>query len=192
VLYRITRRQAAGAIGVTALLMLYPRAPMKLIVGSDIVHAVPMTLLAGMGHSWLGSVDWPVLAWLLSGSIPGIILGSYLSAHIPDAVLRPMLVEPTFHSSSHGFRPTRGAHTAIAEAKGYLEAGYQTVVDFDLAKFFDHVHHQRLLARVAGWCFRRTDRGVGERSVLRQASRRHKGRNRARMQRAGYNSNGNH
>ena len=63
-------------------------------------------------------------------------------------ILEPIF-EPTFHTSSHGFRPNRGAHTAIAEAKGYLEAGYQTVVDFDLAKFFDHVHHQRLLARIA-------------------------------------------
>ncbi|MDT5391654.1 MAG: RNA-directed polymerase, partial [Mycobacterium sp.] len=63
-------------------------------------------------------------------------------------VLEPIF-EPTFHPSSHGFRPNRGAHTAIAEAKGYLEAGYQTVVDFDLAKFFDRVHHHRLLARIA-------------------------------------------
>jgi hypothetical protein len=81
----------AGALGVTALLMLYPRVPMKLIVGSDIAHAVPLTLVAGIGHWWLGSVDWPMLASLLSGSIPGIVLGSYLSAHIPDAVLRPLL-----------------------------------------------------------------------------------------------------
>jgi uncharacterized protein len=81
----------AGAMGVTALLMLYPRVPMKLIVGSDIAHAVPLTLVAGIGHWWLGSVDWPMLTSLLSGSIPGIILGSYLSAHIPDGVLRPML-----------------------------------------------------------------------------------------------------
>jgi RNA-directed DNA polymerase len=57
--------------------------------------------------------------------------------------------EPTFHASSHGFRPKRGAHTAIAEATGYLEDGYQTVVDLDLASFFDRVHHQRLLARIA-------------------------------------------
>jgi RNA-directed DNA polymerase len=57
--------------------------------------------------------------------------------------------EPHFHPSSHGFRPNRGAHTAIAEATGYLKAGYQTVVDLDLAKFFDRVHHQRLLARIA-------------------------------------------
>jgi len=71
--------------------MLYPRTPMAVIVGSDIAHAVPLTLIAGAGHWWLGSVDWPLLASLLTGSIPGIILGSYLSAHIPDAVLRPIL-----------------------------------------------------------------------------------------------------
>jgi hypothetical protein len=81
----------AGAIGVTVLLMLYPRTPMAVIVGSDIAHAVPLTLVAGIGHWWLGSVDWPLLASLLSGSIPGIVLGSYLSAHIPDSVLRPIL-----------------------------------------------------------------------------------------------------
>ncbi len=81
----------AGALGVTALLMLYPRVPMAVIVGSDIAHAVPLTLVAGLGHWWLGSVDWPMLASLLSGSIPGIVLGSYLSAHVPDAVLRPIL-----------------------------------------------------------------------------------------------------
>jgi RNA-directed DNA polymerase len=63
-------------------------------------------------------------------------------------ILEPIF-EPTFHPSSHGFRPNRGAHTAIAEAKGHLAAGYRTVVDLDLAKFFDRVHHQRLLARIA-------------------------------------------
>jgi uncharacterized membrane protein YfcA len=81
----------AGALGVTALLLLYPRVPMAVIVGSDIAHAVPLTLVAGIGHWWLGSVDLPLLTSLLSGSIPGIILGSYLSAHIPDRVLRPLL-----------------------------------------------------------------------------------------------------
>jgi uncharacterized membrane protein YfcA len=81
----------AGALGVTALLILYPRVPMAVIVGSDIAHAVPLTLVAGLGHWWLGSVDWPLLTSLLSGSIPGIVLGSYLSAHIPDGVLRPIL-----------------------------------------------------------------------------------------------------
>ena len=81
----------AGALGVTALLLLYPRVPMAIIVGSDIAHAVPLTLVAGVGHWWWGSVDWLLLTSLLSGSIPGIILGSYLSAHVPDTVLRPIL-----------------------------------------------------------------------------------------------------
>lgn len=56
--------------------------------------------------------------------------------------------ERKFHDSSHGFRPERSCHTAIAEAKGYIEAGYKWVVDLDLEKFFDRVHHQRLLARL--------------------------------------------
>ncbi len=56
--------------------------------------------------------------------------------------------EPTFHASSHGFRPGRSCHTAITEAKQYLEDGYEWVVDLDLEKFFDRVHHQRLLARL--------------------------------------------
>jgi uncharacterized membrane protein YfcA len=81
----------AGAIGVTVLLLLYPRLPMVVIVGSDIAHAVPLTLLAGLGHWYLGSVDWPLLTSLLTGSVPGIIIGSYVSARVPDAVLRPIL-----------------------------------------------------------------------------------------------------
>jgi uncharacterized protein len=81
----------AGAIGVTALLVLYPRVPMPAIVGSDIAHAVPLTLVAGAGHWWLGSVDWPLLGGLLSGSIPGIIIGSYLSVRVPEVVLRHIL-----------------------------------------------------------------------------------------------------
>ncbi|HEX7316313.1 MAG TPA: reverse transcriptase domain-containing protein, partial [Pyrinomonadaceae bacterium] len=56
--------------------------------------------------------------------------------------------EPTFHDSSHGFRPGRSCHTAIAEAQSHLEEGYEWVVDFDLERFFDRVHHQRLLARL--------------------------------------------
>lgn len=63
-------------------------------------------------------------------------------------VLEP-LYEPTFHSSSHGFRPGRGCQTAIAEARGHVDEGYHWVVDLDLEKFFDRVHHQRLMARLA-------------------------------------------
>lgn len=57
--------------------------------------------------------------------------------------------EPKFHTSSHGFRPNRSCHTAIMEAQGYVREGYQWVVDMDLEKFFDRVHHQRLMARLA-------------------------------------------
>jgi uncharacterized membrane protein YfcA len=81
----------AGAVGVTALILLYPNLPTKTIVGSDIAHAVPLTLVAGIGHWWLGSLDWPLLVSLLTGSIPGIILGSYLSTKVPDKMLRPIL-----------------------------------------------------------------------------------------------------
>jgi uncharacterized membrane protein YfcA len=81
----------AGALGVTALLLLYPRVAMAVIVGSDIAHAVPLTLVAGIGHWWVGTVDWPMLFSLLCGSVPGIVLGSYLAARIPETVLRPIL-----------------------------------------------------------------------------------------------------
>jgi uncharacterized protein len=81
----------AGAIGVTALLLMYPGLSMARIVGSDIAHAVPLTLVAGLGHWWMGSVNWGMLGALLTGSIPGIILGSYLAVRVPDFVLRPIL-----------------------------------------------------------------------------------------------------
>jgi hypothetical protein len=81
----------AGAIGVTILLLLYPRLPISIIVGSDIAHAVPLTLVAGVGHWFLGSVDWSLLTSLLTGSVPGVVLGSYFAARVPDAVLRPVL-----------------------------------------------------------------------------------------------------
>jgi uncharacterized membrane protein YfcA len=81
----------AGALGLVVLLFLYPRhAPVKL-VGTDIVHAVPLTALAGMGHLALGTVDLVLLGSLLLGSLPGIYIGSHLSAKIPEKVLRPVL-----------------------------------------------------------------------------------------------------
>jgi len=81
----------AGAIGMTALLVLYPQLPTNRLVGSDIAHAVPLTLIAGMGHLAMGSVDLGLLISLLLGSVPGIILGSLVSARVPDSVLRPIL-----------------------------------------------------------------------------------------------------
>jgi uncharacterized membrane protein YfcA len=81
----------AGAIGVTVLLLLYPLLPTNRIVGSDIAHAVPLTLLAGAGHWLLGSIDWSLLASLLLGSLPGIMIGSFLSSKAPDKLLRNVL-----------------------------------------------------------------------------------------------------
>jgi uncharacterized membrane protein YfcA len=78
----------AGAIGMTALVLLYPRLPMARLVGSDIAHAVPLTLLAGLGHLLTGSVDLSVLGALLLGSLPGIVVGSYAAAHVPAGFLR--------------------------------------------------------------------------------------------------------
>ena len=81
----------AGALGVTALFFLYPHLPAHRIVGSDIAHAVPLTLVAGIGHWFLGSIDWALLGSLLIGSLPGIWLGSQVSAKVPEKVLRPIL-----------------------------------------------------------------------------------------------------
>ncbi|HLZ04139.1 MAG TPA: sulfite exporter TauE/SafE family protein [Bradyrhizobium sp.] len=81
----------AGAVGVTALLLLYPRLSMATIVGSDIAHAVPLTLVAGAGHWAVGAVDWHLMGALLLGSLPGIIVGSYCAVRVPQAVLRVVL-----------------------------------------------------------------------------------------------------
>lgn len=81
----------AGALGVTALTFLYPNLATRRIVGSDIAHAVPLTLVAGLGHWWLGSVDVPLLLNLLLGSLPGIALGSHLATRVPERGLRSLL-----------------------------------------------------------------------------------------------------
>ncbi|HEY7299557.1 MAG TPA: sulfite exporter TauE/SafE family protein [Xanthobacteraceae bacterium] len=78
----------AGAVGVVALLLLYPQLPMARIVGSDIAHAVPLTLVAGAGHAMMGTVDWPLMGSLLAGSLPGIFIGSYCATRVPEKALR--------------------------------------------------------------------------------------------------------
>lgn len=78
----------AGAIGVTVLILLYPKMPTARIVGSDIAHAVPLTLAAGLGHWALGSINWVLLATLLAGSLPGIFVGASLAARVPDTAVR--------------------------------------------------------------------------------------------------------
>lgn len=81
----------AGALGVAALFFLYPALATTRIVGTDIAHAVPLTAVAGLGHLQMGTVDLTLLGSLLLGSLPGIYLGSRMSAHIPERVMRPIL-----------------------------------------------------------------------------------------------------
>lgn len=81
----------AGALGVTALLILYPKVSITRIVGTDVAHAVPLTLVAGLGHVSLGTVDYGLLGTLLIGSIPGIWIGSHLSAKVAEHWIRLLL-----------------------------------------------------------------------------------------------------
>jgi uncharacterized protein len=81
----------AGAIGVTVLLLVYPLLPLPRVIGADIAYAVPLTLVAGLGHATLGSVDWPLLAQLLVGSLPGIWIGSRLVTRTPERLIRSAL-----------------------------------------------------------------------------------------------------
>jgi len=81
----------AGAIGATLILLLYPRLGSHQIVGTDIAHAVPLTLVAGIGHATLGHVSWGLLGSLLIGSIPGIWLGAHLTRSLPESLVRSLL-----------------------------------------------------------------------------------------------------
>jgi uncharacterized membrane protein YfcA len=81
----------AGALGITALLILYPKLKVARIAGSDIAHAVPLTFIAGLGHWWMGSVDLTLMGALLVGSIPGIIAGSLIGSRASDKLLTPIL-----------------------------------------------------------------------------------------------------
>ncbi len=87
----------AGALGVTALILLYPQIPIVRIAGSDIAHAVPLTLVAGLGHSLiLGPINGDLLTSLLIGSLPGIMLSSYIAPKVPDTALRLILAATLF------------------------------------------------------------------------------------------------
>lgn len=81
----------AGAIGVSVLLLVFPHLPLPRIIAADIAYAVPLTLVAGLGHASLGSVNWPLLGLLLAGSLPGIWLGSRLVARTPERLIRSVL-----------------------------------------------------------------------------------------------------
>ncbi|HWU03742.1 MAG TPA: sulfite exporter TauE/SafE family protein [Novosphingobium sp.] len=113
----------AGAIGVTALLLLYPNLPVARIVGSDIAHAVPLALVAGMGHWMIGDVNLVLLASLLCGSVPGVVAGSLIASRSPDAVLRVLLsvvlsvsAWQLYLKASAPAKAPHGAHAVAAPA----------------------------------------------------------------------------
>ena len=81
----------AGALGATLILLLYPRLPAQRLVGTDIAHAVPLTLVAGLGHATLGHVEWALLVYLLLGSLPGIWIGAQLTKSLPERIVRALL-----------------------------------------------------------------------------------------------------
>ena len=81
----------AGAIGATILVLLYPNLKPAEIAGTDIAYAVPLTAIAALGHWWLGSINWELLATLLLGSVPGITIGSLLARSVPEKFLRGLL-----------------------------------------------------------------------------------------------------
>jgi uncharacterized membrane protein YfcA len=81
----------AGAIGATLILMLYPRLTPAEVAGTDIAYAVPLTAIAAVGHWYLGSIDWALLATLLLGSVPGITIGSWFARAMPEKLLRGIL-----------------------------------------------------------------------------------------------------
>jgi uncharacterized membrane protein YfcA len=79
----------AGALGAVMLLYLYPyRLTPKKLVGTDIAHAIPLTLIAGLGHLTLGNIDFPLLGSLLAGSIPGVLIGSRLGVSVDGRYLQ--------------------------------------------------------------------------------------------------------
>ena len=81
----------AGAFGIMALIIMFPNMPMIRIIGSDVVHAVLLTLVAGLGHMNSGNVDFHLLLWLLVGSIPAIVVGTLLSSKMPEKLIRRIL-----------------------------------------------------------------------------------------------------
>lgn len=90
----------AGALGTVALFILYPLLPTVRLVGTEIAHAVPLTLVAGLGHASVGNVDWSLLISLLIGSLPGIYMGSHLANRVSDQWLRPALAVMLFYVGS--------------------------------------------------------------------------------------------
>jgi RNA-directed DNA polymerase len=123
----------------------------------EILPVLSRELLAGSFQPGMIRRVWIPKA---GGGQRGLGIPNVVDRVVQQAVYQVMNphYDPGFHPSSHGFRLNRSCHTAIAEARGYLEDGYEWVVDIDLEKFFDRVNHDRLLARLA--------QDVGDRRLL--------------------------
>ena len=81
----------AGALGTAMMMLLFPAMAARNVVGTDLAHAVPLTLVAGIGHVLLGNVDYYLLMGLLIGSIPAIYVGTKIASFVPNKVLQPVL-----------------------------------------------------------------------------------------------------
>ncbi len=81
----------AGALGTALLILLYPRMSMQTLVGTDLVHAVVLTGVAGAGHYGMGNVDLWLLLYLLIGSLPGVFLGSHFGSKLSPKVIQPIM-----------------------------------------------------------------------------------------------------
>lgn len=107
----------AGAFGLMALVLMFPQLPMIRLIGSDIVHAVMLTLVAGLGHLFSGNVDYHLLGLLLIGSVPAIVLGTLFSSKLPEAKIRPLLgVVLVFIGLSFVFKPAEHEAPSTAAA----------------------------------------------------------------------------
>jgi len=112
----------AGAVGVAVLFFLYPRLSPVRIVGSHLAHAVPLTLVAGLGHWLIGSVDWYIVGALLVGSLPGISIGSYVAGPHFGSLPAP---RPSQHiaadrPAAHHFVNEHRLHRADADCQRLL------------------------------------------------------------------------
>ena len=105
----------AGALGTVALFILYPFLPTRRLVGTEIAHAVPLTLVAGLGHASMGNMNWELLGFLSMGSLPGIYIGSHLAGRVPDNILRPLLAFMLF---SIGYKLVFEALSVEADQQG--------------------------------------------------------------------------
>lgn len=120
-------------------------------VRAHLVEIVPKLSAALLSDSYVPGDIRRVWIEKSGGGQRGLGIPNVVDRMVQEAVRQVLepLYEPTFHEASHGFRPGRSCQTAIAQARGYVDEGYEWVVDFDLEKFFDRVHHQRLMARLS-------------------------------------------